>query len=61
MKTNSLIYSSSGNYAVEIKQEDLKSNTISTVYYKRKKVGLQQFRAELADTWESVKNFLEKN
>lgn len=60
MQANTLVYSSSGQYAVEIKHEDPRSNTISTVYYKKEKVGLQQLSAQLADSLESVLNFLEK-
>lgn len=61
MEANTLIYSASGNFAVEIKREDPKSNTVATVYYRKEKVGLQQFRAELSDTKNSVEKFLEKN
>lgn len=60
MQANSLIYSSSGQYAVEIKREDTKSKTVATVYYKKEKVGLQQLSAQVSDTWESVLNFLQK-
>jgi hypothetical protein len=60
MQANSLIYSSSGQYAVEIKREDTKSKTVATVYYKKEKVGLQQLSAQVSDTWESVLDFLQK-
>ena len=60
MQANSLIYSSSGQYAVEIKREDTKSKTVATVYYKKEKVGLQPLSAQVSDTWESVLDFLQK-
>jgi len=60
MQANSLIYSSSGQYAVEIKREDTKSKTVATVYYKKEKVGLQQLSAQVSDTWDSVLDFLQK-
>jgi len=61
MEANTLVYSSSGNFAIEIKREDTKSETFATVTFKKEKIGLQPISAELSNTKEKILDFLQKN
>lgn len=61
MQANTLIFSSSGNFAIEIKSEDTKSETFATVTFKKETIGLQPLISELSTTKEKILEFLRKN
>lgn len=61
MQANTLVYSNSGNFAIEIKLEDSKSETFATITFKKETVGLQPISAELNNTKEKILDFLKKN
>lgn len=61
MEANTLVYSSSGLFAIEIKREDTKSETFATVTFKKETSGLQPLQAELNNTKEKILDFLLKN
>jgi hypothetical protein len=61
MQANTLVYSSSGNFAIEIKREDTNSGTFATITFKKENIGLQPLVAELNNTREKILDFLQKN
>ena len=61
MQANTLVFSNSGQFAIEIKLEDAKSNTFATITFEKDKIGLRPINAELNNTKEKILDFLRKN
>lgn len=61
MQANTLVFSNSGKFAIEIKLEDAKSNTFATITFAKEKIGLQPISADLNNTKENILEFLRKN
>lgn len=59
LKANTLYYSTSEKYVVEVKQ--VGQGYISTVTYKKEKVGMQPIRVDLYDSVTRVIDFLKEN
>lgn len=61
LQANSIVWSSTGEYAVEIKREDHKNGLISTVTYKKDGSALLPVSWDLNDKFDRVIEFLQKN
>jgi len=57
MKANSMIYSATGGYAVELKRE-LTDGHYSTVTYKKDDKGLLMVETNLKHHWDEIQKFL---
>jgi len=61
LQANSIVWSSTGEYAVEIKREDHKTGLIATVTYKKDGPALLPVSWDLNDEFDRVIEFLQKN
>jgi hypothetical protein len=61
LQANSIVWSSTGEYAVEIKREDHKTGLIATVTYKKDGPALLPVDWDLNDEFDRVMDFLKEN